>query len=47
MLHFVMSYMKQNNSPKQILESAQNSLEIIFKKTIKKQKIEHVISYKV
>ena len=31
MLHFVMSYMKQNKSRKQTLESAQYGLEIIFK----------------
>ena len=31
MLHFVTSYMKQNKSRKQTLESAQNGLEIIFK----------------
>ena len=37
MLHFVTSYMKQNKSRKQTLESAQNGLEIIFKLTIKKQ----------
>ena len=30
MLHFVTSYMKQNKSRKQALESAQNGLEIIF-----------------
>ena len=30
MLHFVMSYMKQNKGRKQPLESAQNGLEIIF-----------------
>ena len=31
MLHFVTSYMKQNKSRKQTLESAQYGLEIIFK----------------
>ena len=31
MLHFVMSYMKQNKSRKQTLESAQYRLEISFK----------------
>ena len=31
MRHFVTSYMKQNKSRKQTLESAQNGLEIIFK----------------
>ena len=31
MLHFVTSYMQQNKSPKETLESAQNGLEIIFK----------------
>ena len=31
MLHFVMSYMKQNKSRKQTLESAQSGLEISFK----------------
>ena len=31
MLHFVMSYLKQNKSHQQTLESAQNGLEIIFK----------------
>ena len=31
MLHFVTSYMKQNKSCKQILESAQYGLEISFK----------------
>ena len=31
MLHFVMSYMKQNKSGKQTLESAQYELEISFK----------------
>ena len=31
MLHFVTSYMKQNNSHKQTLKSAQNGLEISFK----------------
>ena len=31
MLHFVRSYMKQNESHKQTLESAQNGLEIILK----------------
>ena len=31
MLHFVTSYMKQDKSRKQTLESAQNRLEIIFK----------------
>ena len=30
-LHFVMSYMKQNNKPKQTLGSAQYGLEISFK----------------
>ena len=30
MLHFVTSYMKQNKSRKQILESAQYRLEISF-----------------
>ena len=30
MLHFVTSYMKQNKSRKQTLESAQYGLEIIF-----------------
>ena len=30
MLHFVMSFMKQNKGHKQPLESAQNGLEIIF-----------------
>ena len=32
MLHFVTSYMKQNKSRKQTLESAQSALEISFKK---------------
>ena len=31
MLHFVSSYMKQNKSRKQTLESAQYGLEISFK----------------
>ena len=31
MLHFVTSYMKQNKSRKQTLESAQYGLEISFK----------------
>ena len=31
MLHFVTSYMKQNKSRKQTLESAQHGLEISFK----------------
>ena len=31
MLHFVMSYMKQNKNRKQTVESAQNGLEISFK----------------
>jgi len=31
MLHFVMTYMKQNKKRKQTLESAQHGLEIIFK----------------
>ena len=31
MLHFVTSYMKQNKSPKQTLESVQYGLEISFK----------------
>ena len=31
MLHFVMCYMKQNESRKQTLESAQYELEISFK----------------
>ena len=31
MLHFVMSYMKQNKSRKQTLESAQYGLEVSFK----------------
>ena len=31
MLHFVTSYMKQNKSRKQTLESAQSGLEISFK----------------
>ena len=31
MLHFVTSYMKQNKSSKQTLESAQYGLEISFK----------------
>ena len=31
MHHFVTSYMKQNSSHKQTLESAQNGLEISFK----------------
>ena len=35
MLHFVTSYMKQNNSRKQTLESAQYGLEISFKLCIK------------
>ena len=30
MSHFVMSYMKQNKKRKQLLESAQDELEIIF-----------------
>ena len=30
MLHFVMSYMKQNKSRKQTLQSAQSGLEISF-----------------
>ena len=30
MLHFVMSYMKQNKKRKQTLESAQYGLEVIF-----------------
>ena len=30
MLHFVMSYMKQNKIHKQTIESVQNGLEIIF-----------------
>ena len=30
MLHFVTSYMRQNKSRKQTLESAQNGLEIVF-----------------
>ena len=34
MLHFVTSYMKQNKSRKQTLESAQYGLEIIFKSFI-------------
>ena len=34
MLHFVTSYMKQNKSRKQTLESAQNGLEIIFETVI-------------
>ena len=33
MLHFVTSYMKQNKSRKQTLESAQYGLEISFKRT--------------
>ena len=33
MLHFVTSYMKQNKSRKQTLESAQSGLEISFKPT--------------
>ena len=34
MLHFVTSYMKQNKSRKQALESAQYGLEISFKAII-------------
>ena len=34
MLHFVKSYMKQNKSRKQTLESAQYGLEISFKVTL-------------
>ena len=34
MLHFVMSYMKQNRIRKQTLESAQNGLEIIFENLV-------------
>ena len=36
MLHFVTSYMKQNKSRKQTLESAQYGLEISFKMLVKK-----------
>ena len=36
MLHFVTSYMKQNKSRKQTLESAQFGLEISFKGGLKK-----------
>ena len=35
MLHFVTSYMKQNKTRKQTLESAQNGLAIIFKEMLK------------
>ena len=35
MLHFVTSYMKQNKSRKQTLDSAQYGLEISFKETEK------------
>ena len=35
MLHFVTSYMKQNKSLKQTLESAQYGLEISFKPAMK------------
>ena len=38
MLHFVTSYMKQNKSRKQTLESAQNGLEIILKVSTAKKK---------
>ena len=34
MLHFVTSYMNQNKSRKQTLESAQYGLEISFKPTV-------------
>jgi imidazoleglycerol phosphate synthase glutamine amidotransferase subunit HisH len=37
MLHFVTSYMNQNKERKQILESAQYGLEIIFKGTTEKK----------
>ena len=37
MLHFVTSYMKQNKSRKQTLESAQYGLEISFKSCIFKK----------
>ena len=45
MLHFVMSYMKQNKSRKQTLEIAQYGLEISFKMsgTMHKQLDMHVI----
>ena len=35
MLHFVTSYMKENKSGKQTLESAQNGLEVILKELSK------------
>ena len=38
MLHFVTSYMKQNKSRKQTLESAQSGLEISFKGHFEKSK---------
>ena len=39
MLHFVTSYMKQNKSRKQTLESAQYGLEISFKLQMKPQNV--------
>ena len=36
MLHFVTSYMNQDKSRKQTLESAQYGLEISFKKNLKR-----------
>ena len=37
MLHFVISYMKQNKGCKQTLESAQYGLEILIKYVIKRE----------
>ena len=37
MLHFVTSYMKQNKSRKQTLESAQYGLEISFKNYVSRE----------
>ena len=39
MLHFVTSYVKQNKSRKQTLESAQNGLEIIFNTFLQPSKV--------
>ena len=46
MLHFVTSYMKQNKSRKQTLESAQYGLEISFKAALK-QRCVNVAAHKL
>ena len=45
MLHFVTSYVKQNKSRKQNLESAQNELEIIFNIDFLQQRMLGKVTY--